>query len=84
MNIGDLTQKQLKEYIEKSGQSAFRAKQIFKWVHSGIENKDEMTNIPASLREKLESDFEIYLQKVYIKLERKIDGTVKYLLALSD
>lgn len=84
MNLGDLTKTQLKEYIEKIGESSFRAKQIFKWVHSGIENADEMTNISKALREKLCSDFEIYLPRVYKKLTSKIDGTVKYLFELSD
>ena len=84
MNLGDLTKKELKEYIEKIGESSFRAKQIFKWVHSGIESADEMTNISKALREKLSADFEIYLPRVYKKLVSKIDGTVKYLFELSD
>lgn len=84
MNLGDLTREQLKEYIVKSGQSAFRAEQIFKWVHSGIEDVSEMTNIPLSLRQKLSEDFEIFLPTVLKKLVSKIDGTVKYLFKLSD
>lgn len=84
MNLGDLTKAELKEYILKIGQSAFRAQQIFKWVHSGIESAEEMTNIPLSLRQRLSEDFEIFLPKIYKKLVSKIDGTVKYLLRLSD
>ncbi len=84
MNLGDLTKEQLKEYIVKSSESAFRAQQIFKWVHSGIESTDEMTNIPRLLREKLSEDFEVFLPAVYKKLVSKIDGTVKYLFKLSD
>lgn len=84
MNLGDLTKEQLKEYIVKSSESAFRAQQIFKWVHSGIESTDEMTNIPFSLRQKLGEDFEVFLPTVYKKLVSKIDGTVKYLFKLSD
>lgn len=84
MNLGDLNKEQLKEYIVKSSESAFRAQQIFKWVHSGIESTDEMTNIPRSLREKLGEDFDIFLPTVYKKLVSKIDGTVKYLFKLSD
>lgn len=84
MNLGDLTKNQLKEYIVRTGQSAFRCKQIFKWIHSGIESADEMTNIPLALRERLSEDFEIFLPRVYKKLESRLDGTVKYLLELSD
>lgn len=84
MNLGDLTKSELKEYILDNSQSAFRVQQIFKWVHQGIESADEMTNIPLSLREKLCEDFEIFLPTVYKKLVSKLDGTVKYLFALSD
>jgi len=84
MNLGDLTKAELKEYIEKTGQKAFRTGQIFSWVHSGIESVDEMTNIPISLRHKLSEDFEIFLPTVYRKLVSKLDGTVKYLFKLSD
>ena len=84
MNLGDLTKEQLKEYIVQSGQSAFRTKQIFKWIHSGVESADEMTDIPLSLRQKLSEEFEIFLPTVYKKLVSKLDGTVKYLFRLSD
>ncbi len=84
MNLGDLTKSELKEYITSIGQKAFRTGQIFSWVHGGIENPDEMTNIPISLRQKLSEDFEIFLPTVYKKLVSKLDGTVKYLFRLSD
>lgn len=84
MNFGDLTKEQLNEYIRNAGESAFRAKQIFKWVHSGAESTDEMTNLSLSLRQRLSEDFEVFLPKVYKKLTSKLDGTVKYLLELSD
>lgn len=84
MNLGDLTLNELKEYIASIGESAFRAKQIYSWVHSGIEDVNEMTNISKSLREKLCTDFEIYLPQIARKLVSKVDNTVKYLMRLSD
>ena len=84
MNLGDLTKSQLKEYIKSIGQSAFRADQIFRWIHGGIDSADEMTNVPSSLRQKLCEDFEIFLPEVYKKFESRLDKTVKYLLKLSD
>lgn len=84
MNLGDLTKEQLKNYIKDKGLPAFRAGQIYKWVHQGCESTGEMTNIPASLRETLDSEFQIFLPDVYKKLVSKIDGTVKYLFRLSD
>ena len=84
MNLGDLTKAQLKEYIKSIKESAFRGDQIYKWIHGGIESADEMTNIPLALRQKLCEEFEIFLPEIYKKLESKLDGTVKYLLRLSD
>ncbi len=84
MNLGDLTLKQIKEYMLSSGESAFRAKQVFRWVHQGAESAEEMTDISKPLREKLNRDFEIYLPKVARKLVSKVDNTVKYLMKLSD
>ncbi len=84
MNLGDLTKEELKNYIKEKGLPAFRAGQIYKWVHGGCESTAEMTNIPASLREVLDSEFEVFLPKVYKKLVSKIDGTVKFLMELSD
>ncbi len=84
MNLGDLTKEQLKNYIKEKGLPAFRAGQVYKWIHNGCESSDEMTNIPASLRQSLNEEFEIFLPKVYKKLVSKLDGTVKYLFSLSD
>lgn len=84
MNLGDLTKEQLKDYLTQSGEKAFRAEQIFKWIHHGAEDCDSMSDISLSLRKKLCGDFEIFLPTVYKKLVSKLDGTVKYLLKLSD
>lgn len=83
-NIGDLTFDELESYIKEIGESSFRAKQIYKWVHSGAESFEEMTNISRSLRDKLASDYEMHLPTVYKKLVSKIDSTVKYLFSLAD
>lgn len=74
----------LKEYVLGIGENAFRAQQIFKWVHSGVQSADEMTNLSKTLREKLKSDFEIFLPQVYEKRVSAVDKTVKYLMRLSD
>ena len=74
----------LKEYVLGIGENAFRARQIFKWIHSGVQSADEMTNLPKTLRKKLKSDFEIFLPQVYEKRVSAVDKTVKYLMRLSD
>ena len=66
------------------GEAKFRAKQIFKWLQSGIKDFDSMTNIPKSLREKLDANCYIATVSIEKKLVSKIDGTIKYLYKLSD
>ena len=62
----------------------FRAKQIFKWIHSGAESFDEMTNLSKSLRAKLKDVFYITVPRVMRRQVSAIDGTIKYLWQLSD
>ncbi len=66
------------------GQQKFRALQIFKWLQSGVDSFDEMTNIPVSLRDKLNSISYIASVKPLRRYVSRIDGTVKYLYELYD
>ena len=48
---------ELTEYITSLGEPAFRAKQLYQWMHEKcVSSLDEMTNIPKSLKEKLRND----------------------------
>jgi len=38
----------------------FRAGQIFKWIAKGVNNFEEMTNLPVSLRDELKKNFCLY------------------------
>ena len=84
MNLKNLTQQELAEKLKELGQPAFRAKQVYKWLHSGVRTYDEMTNLPKSLRETLAQNHPICAPKVVRKQESKKDGTIKYLWQLSD
>ena len=60
----------------------FRAAQIFKWIAKGVNSFEEMTNIPASLRNELSSEFSLYSTKVDSVHE---DGeTKKFVFSLED
>ncbi len=75
---------ELEELISSLGEPKFRAKQIYKWISSGVSSMDEMTNVPVSLKAKLlDAGFGVYAPKVLSKLVSK-DGTIKYLWELSD
>lgn len=75
---------ELTDFMLSLSQPKFRAKQIFKWLQSGIENFDQMTNIPQSLRKILEEKCYIANVEIVKKFVSEIDGTVKYVYKLFD
>ncbi len=84
MNLKSLTQPELAAIFKEMGQPAFRAKQVFTWLHKGVRSYEEMTNLPKNLRELLAEKYPIQAPKVVRKQESKKDGTIKYLWQLSD
>ncbi len=65
------------------GQPKFRATQISEWLARAVDFED-MSNLPASLRERLADLAELRYPKIERKFVSKIDGTVKYLFRLVD
>ena len=61
---------------------AFRARQIFEWIHKGAESFEEMTNLPLDLRESLK-DIPV-LSTTVSKESLSDDGTSKITLKLYD
>ena len=84
MNIKSMTLPELQEALKELGQPAFRAKQIYTWLHKGVKSYDEMTNLSKELRAQLAEKYPFYTPKVIRKQESKKDGTIKYLWELSD
>ncbi len=76
---------ELTEEIKALGQPAYRAGQIYKWLHQAGENSfDGMTNLPKALREQLHDNFVIFGCSIEKKLISEYDETVKYLFRLHD
>ncbi|MBQ4640163.1 MAG: 23S rRNA (adenine(2503)-C(2))-methyltransferase RlmN [Clostridia bacterium] len=74
---------EMKQVMEHMGEKAFRAKQVFSWLHKGC-TFDEMSNLSLALREKLKNegnDQPVSIQSVH---ESKLDGTKKFLFSLKD
>ena len=84
MNLKSLTQPELAAILKDLGQPAFRAKQVFSWLHKGVRSYDEMTNLPKALRDTLAEQYPINAPKVVRKQESAKDGTIKYLWELAD
>ena len=83
-DIKSMTQQELSQFLKELGEPAFRAKQVFTWLHRGAASFDEMTNLSKSLREKLKGQCFITAPVVARKQESRLDGTIKYLWELSD
>jgi len=84
IDIKSLTEEQLRNEMASIGEKAFRGTQIFQWIYKGARSFNEMKNIPAELREKLEEKFVLRDLKMDKKLVSAIDGTRKYLFRLHD
>ena len=84
MNIKSMTQAEIAQLLKQMGQPAFRAKQVYTWLHKGVRSYDEMTNLPKPLRDKLAEEYPFHPPVVIRKQESKKDGTIKYLWELQD
>ena len=84
MNLRSLTLAELADLLKTMGQPAFRAKQVFTWLHRGIRSFDEMTDLPKTLRAALAEEYPHYTPQAVRRQESARDGTVKYLWRLSD
>ena len=83
-HIKSMTQPEIGTLLKELGQPAFRAKQVFSWLHKGVRSYDEMTNLPKALRDTLADQYPSHAPKVVRKQESQRDGTIKYLWQLSD
>ena len=71
-------------FVTGLGQPAFRAKQLFSWLHEKrVQEFSAMTNLPKSFLQQLEQQCTIETLRPLRKQCAK-DGTVKYLFDLAD
>ena len=83
-NIKSMMIAELEGVLKSLGQPAFRAKQVYTWLHRGVRSYEEMTNLPKALRDLLAERYPICAPEVVRKQESKVDGTIKYLWRLAD
>ena len=84
-DIKSLDYGELQEYVTALGEKAFRAKQLYQWMHEKLAGSfDQMSNLPAAFREKLGKQCELTVLKAVDERTSAIDGTQKYLFELSD
>ena len=83
-DIKSMYEDELKEEFAKMGEPAYRAGQVYKWLHEGVKSFDEMTNISKKLRERLMENYYISNAAIEKKLISAYDDTKKYLFSFSD
>ena len=83
-HLRSMTLEELSSVLKELNQPAFRAKQVFTWLHKGVTSCGEMTNLPQILRDALDEKYPLLPPKVVRKQESQKDGTIKYLWMLSD
>ncbi len=73
----------LQRTLDDAGEPRFRARQVWEWTARGVAGYDEMTNLPAALRERLAA--EVPFSSLTLADEaRSSDGTVKALFHTHD
>lgn len=84
-NLRDLDFNELTELLTTMGEKAFRAKQLYQWLHVKLANGyDEMTDLSKSLRARLAETHSAALPEAVEILTSKIDGTKKFIFRMHD
>lgn len=85
IDIKSLNLEELTDELVSHGEKAFRAKQMYEWMHVKLARSfDEMTNLSRSFRELSAQRYSFTaLQPIRVQ-ESKLDGTKKFLFRLSD
>ena len=59
-DIASYSFEELQEEMLAIGEKGFRSRQIYSWIHEKlVDDFEEMTNLPKTLRQKLEAAYEI-------------------------
>lgn len=84
IGVSSYTLEKLTGFVTGLGQPAFRAKQLFSWLHEKrVQEFSAMTNLPKSFLQQLEQQCTIETLRP-LRRQCAKDGTVKYLFGLAD
>lgn len=84
IDLNNLSKNELIEVLASKNQKKYRAEQIWHWMYErGVRSFAQMNNLPDELIALLDEAFIISRPEVLVKQESK-DGTIKWLLGLSD
>lgn len=84
-DIKSFTLTQLTDELTVMGEKAFRAKQMYEWMHVKlVRSFDEMTNLSKEIRERCKENYSFTTLHAIEVQESKLDDTKKFLFELSD
>ena len=84
MDIKSMYLTELEAWVKEKGYPAFRAKQMYQWMHQKfVSSVEEMTNLPKNLKEDMTKDGFISIKEETRQVSAK-DGTIKFLYKLYD
>jgi len=69
--------------LAEGGEPSYRASQVWEWVTRGVRSYEEMTNLPAPLRERLAATVPLSTLTP-VEEAKSVDGTVKALFHSAD
>ena len=73
-DVKSLTLSELKKELESRGEKAFRARQMYEWMHVKlVRNFDEMTNLSKNFREKCKEWYS-YTALTPVKIQESCSG----------
>lgn len=84
VDILAMTEEEVRIFVSEClGEAKFRGTQLYGWMQKGVPF-EEMTNLPASFKEKVKAAADYKLPVIREKYVSRLDGTVKYLTELYD
>ncbi|MBP3217035.1 MAG: 23S rRNA (adenine(2503)-C(2))-methyltransferase RlmN [Lachnospiraceae bacterium] len=84
-DLRSMTIGELKSELKEAGFPAFRADQLYRWLHVQIvRSYDEMTNLPRNLIQYLEEHYILSGARMADRQISALDGTQKFLFAMRD
>ena len=83
-DIKSMTAEELKQEFTAQGLPGYRAKQVYQWLHRGVESFEEMTNLSKQFRAELAEKYYISVAIIEKKQISGYDNTIKYLFRLHD
>lgn len=84
INLLNLSQSALVDFVAECGEPAYRAKQLGQWIHQHrVTDFDAMSNISKAFRQRLKETATVMLPSI-VQEHVAQDGTCKWLLRLDD